>query len=537
MNALRCIILLTAVTASAVAQRPIFRPPPPPPPPVFRPPTPPMPPRPPTMPGAYIPPPVTFRLPTPPPRPPIDIARSLTTPGARPDAVFRAIRAGEGRTLPEAMRVQVSRDTVRALATRLDAVRDPVVKLHELRGVRAEAAGLPEGVRQPLERLHEATRRELLIEAIDAVRGPAETGRWADAAGQARGWEGKLAATRPAGEGKDITARHAEVEAACRAVAEVGGKLAALDAFQAAVEGKPTAEGLAAIDPARLPESLRPRHDALRSLAELRDAAARPAPDVSVIKNSLARLERVRADVPDLPRDLGKRVALDLAVKALVEGHPEAALKLMPADAPPEQAAALLRDLKALTLGEGKVETWQGKAAVDGPRPARGVEPLVPEAKRDGWRPPASEKASAGLPLEAAEAAGAKVRDAAGKQAAAERGKLGDASAAARSALGTARAGVTAPEEAERRRYAPLEYRLGRRLTPPERATVRDWLDDGKPVGDVLPRLDGADDEERYLNEVARLLGRDLLPQERFQARKWRRDGRRAAEAAELLRS
>jgi hypothetical protein len=460
------------------------------------------------------------------------VARGLTKPGTRADSVFRDLRVGDGLMLPDAVRVQVSRETARALAHRLDTVRDPVARLNELKPIRAEAAGLPDAVRQPLERLQETTRRQLLAEALDAVRRPAEGGRWADAAGQARAWQTKLSVTRPAGEGKEITADHAAVEVACRAIVEVGDRLATLDAFRKALDPKASAGDLAGIDGARLPEALRPDQEALRGLAELREAAARKwadAPDVAALKESLGRVEGVDPQA-------AKRAALDLAVKAMIEGHADAALKLMPADAPAEQAAAALRDLKALALGGGKVETWPAKAA-DGPRPPPGLEPLVPEARREGWRPPARGKASAGVPLEAAEKAGAKVRDAAGPKVAAERGKLDADAAAARKGLSDAHARVMAPELADRKRFASVEYRLGRRLTASERTTVRDWIDDGKPVEVVVPLLPAVSDEERYLSEVARLLGRELTPEERSQARALRRDGRRAAEAVELLRS
>jgi hypothetical protein len=288
----------------------------------------------------------------------------------------------------------------------------------------------------------------------------------------------------------------------------------------------------------------------LRGLAELNEAAATrwtKAPDVRALKDTLARVERVALEGLDVDPNLAKQLATDLAVKALIEGHAPEFFKLLPGEVPADHAARALRDLKALALGEGKVEGWPAAKAVGeagagpaGPRPPPGLEPLIPEGNRAGWRPPTSEKGTAGLPsLEKANEAGAKVREGAKAKVMAERAKLDAEAAAARKTLADTQARVMAPEAAERKRFTTVEYRLDRRLTPLERTKVRDWLDDGRTPDDFLKELkdEAGDDDERFLREVARLLGRPLTDAERQQSRRLRREGRRPVEVAELLRS
>jgi len=174
------------------------------------------------------------------------------------------------------------------------------------------------------------------------------------------------------------------------------------------------------------------------------------------------------------------------------------------------------------------------------PRPPPGLAPLVPEGRRDGWRPPVKEPAGAGLPaLEEAAVLGKKVAEQAKDGAKAERARLDGEAAKARAAVAAARAKVQEAERVEGKRFAPIEHRLDRRLTPDERLMSRDLIDEGKDADAVLRELaaKAADDDDLFLQAVERLMRRPLTDDEKAQARRLRRAGRRASEVAELLRT
>jgi tetratricopeptide (TPR) repeat protein len=146
----------------------------------------------------------------------------------------------------------------------------------------------------------------------------------------------------------------------------------------------------------------------LRGLAELRSADAVPwerPPDVPRLKQSIADLQVASRDP-----DLAHGVQLDLAVKAFVEGFAAEARALLPDNAPPGHAANSLRDMKALVLGKGEVQTRPAQRALEAepggggagvrgpPRPPPGLSPLIPEGNPEGWRPQVREPPGADLP-------------------------------------------------------------------------------------------------------------------------------------------
>jgi hypothetical protein len=102
---------------------------------------------------------------------------------------------------------------------------------------------------------------------------------------------------------------------------------------------------------------------------------------------------------------LAARVRVETAGQLLLEGRPSEARQVLgtskgPTD--PAIAANLLRDLKAVALGEGAVTTDAAKRAITAPGEGgstpRGppiVRLLTPEGEREGYRPPVVEKATA----------------------------------------------------------------------------------------------------------------------------------------------
>ena len=123
--------------------------------------------------------------------------------------------------------------------------------------------------------------------------------------------------------------------------------------------------------------------DGLRIASE---APAQAPPDVSAICRDAARLAKGlnQPDVSNRPRT-------DLAVKSFLDCYATEAKSLLPAQVVPGHAAALLDDVRALLLGEGRVTTFAGSRAIapdptaspGSPRgPPPGVLSLIPGAAR-----------------------------------------------------------------------------------------------------------------------------------------------------------
>ena len=146
------------------------------------------------------------------------------------------------------------------------------------------------------------------------------------------------------------------------------GKLNGLpEALAKVVPGDPSAteKALGGLDVKALPEELatifRPL-EALQGLDGLRIASEAPAqapPDVSAICRDAARLAKGlnQPDVSNRPRT-------DLAVKSFLDCYATEAKSLLPAQVVPGHAAALLDDVRALLLGEGRVTTFAGSRAI-----------------------------------------------------------------------------------------------------------------------------------------------------------------------------
>ena len=133
--------------------------------------------------------------------------------------------------------------------------------------------------------------------------------------------------------------------------------------------------------------------EALRGLDRVRTVAETfggDPPDVSRISSDLARLRAGTADA-----GLAGRVQFDLATKALLDGHPEQARRLLPEGGASPHADACLSDARTLLLGEGRVEGWAaGRALAPGPMsgagsprgPPPGILKLLPDGARSSWK-------------------------------------------------------------------------------------------------------------------------------------------------------
>jgi hypothetical protein len=439
---------------------------------------------------------------------------------------------------------------------------NPTSNLAEVRSVRRTANELPAEVRTGLERLSAQVERRLLSEGIREVMVRADRGKWSEVAQKARDWLDRLSDARlpdQALETAEFRARRLETREALNEVVDVGKHLDAVDRFEAALKNqggqKPaeTARGLAGIDASGMNPRLKQQLGALRGLAELKAQAGQRwtrTPNVAEVKDSVARLELGLLELPNGDAALGQKLLQDMAVKAFLEGYPAEYHKLIPHEGPAEHAGKLLRDLKALVLGEGKVETWPAGSALaaepgagpGSPRAPPGLEPLIPEGAREGWRPPVKETAKADLPpLEKAAEQGDALRTKAEARIAPERKALQGKAEGARVKLDGVYQRVIAPELAERKQFAELEAQLDRTLRAAERVRVRTLLAQHRSPQQVLTTLQGqpGDDDEdaEFLADVAKRLAKpSLAAEQKAQALRLKRNGRTAAEVADILR-
>jgi hypothetical protein len=373
---------------------------------------------------------------------------------------------GEGAVLPAHEQVVLGRKAVNALATRLTGVQDPVAGLNEVRAARAHAGRLePESV-EVLQALQARLEQRVVAESVGAVAGLAEKGDWGRA-GQRAGGQLQRPETTP------------EVKQALADVIGVSQQAEALDRLDAALQtvgrGRPAQNAFRSVPLERLPAPVREPVRGLRGIAEVRLAAERgaPPPDVARVKQAVADLRAGTGNA-----ELAGRVQQDLAVKALLDGHPAEARQLLPADGPPEHAARLLRDMKALALGQGEVSTTPAREAVagkPGPRdPPPGLKPLVPEGKVEGPRPGVRESALADLPpVEEAGRLEQPLKQQAEANSQAERKSLQQRARATAQHLQGLHQRYQKDEDEQKKMIEDLEKRLGRKMIDAEQ--VRAW--------------------------------------------------------------
>jgi hypothetical protein len=482
---------------------------------------------------------------------------------ARPAEAIRHLNADSARLLPQAERLQLGQKALRGLALSVEAGGKAWESLAEVRTARRNANEVEPAVKKDLDALHQRAERQALIEVVADVQARAERGQWGEAALKAREVLPRLQEpVNPevrAQETADFQARRLEVRKALNDLVTVGQRLEALDQLQAgvkALEGNRSGEAaraLTGLNVDLLPAKAQAPARALRGLAEVRALAEKrwgKAPDVAALKEGLARFRDGLAGVPGADPMLVKKIAQDLAVKALLEGHPAEYRSLMPADGPPEHAANLLRDITALALGEGKVTTWPAESVLATPEPGAGpasprgpppgLKPLIPEGPSRSWRPPVREAASAGLPpLEKAVEAAAPLRASAEAESRGERTNLNATARTAQASLGAVQQRILLPEKAERQAFAEVEAALDRRLAAAERVTVREMVAQNKAAKEIVAVFQAQpapNDDEELFKELKALLGGELTEAQRAQALRLRKAGRKVAEIADVMR-
>jgi hypothetical protein len=475
----------------------------------------------------------------------------------RPAEALRLINGAEGFALAGPERASLNREAIGRLAQKAEINPDPVAALREINQARRDQAAFEPGVRRSLEVLSVAGERRLLDTGLTEVRQLVEREDWAQATTRADSWRESLKGVEQQGTSAEFQRNEADARQALGQVAEVGRQVSALTRVKVGLdalaenrlaEGTGSLRGVTATD---LPATLRGPVEGLQALGEVRQAAEpwKKAPDGAALREQVNKALKALEEVPGFETRLRGEILQDLAVKAFLEGHPDAYRELMPADGSPEHAALLLRDLKALATGTGKVETWSGEKAVPSapgkgpasPRgPPAGLEPLIPEGARAGWTPPVRESARADLPaLEKTGELGNTLLERVKETVSNERQPLNTRAEQAKSQLRSLQERVQAPERAEREKRTEVEGLLKRKLRPIEAVQLRTMLADKRTPEEMAKAFvsnAAADDDEAFLAEVEGLLEQELNPAERELALQLRRPGRNAAEVARILR-
>jgi hypothetical protein len=459
----------------------------------------------------------------------------------KPAQVFGHLGGANAEILPPAERTALAARAVSQLASDVEAAADVRAALAEVRTAREGAAGIDAEVERGLEVVARLAERRVLAEGVRDVLAMVKGGKRAAVRGRAEEW---LREVPPVGAaGPEAEALRAGIRDALKELAQVGRQQEALDNL---TEGLRIEASLQRMDVGALPEGLQTSAQGLRGLAVLRAEAGKPAGmDAAGARKAARDFEAAAKGIPGAEPTLGRQVLQDLAVKAFLEGRPEEFRALWPSDGPQEHAADLLRDIKALALGEGKVNTWPAERALtpqpdkggDNPRrPPKGMEPLVPEGSRKGWRPPVCD--SAGLPpLEQAAELGKTLKAQAEVNLKGEKAALEGKWARARQQLDETAGPIRQQEAAEAKRLSEVEAALKRPLTAAERGQVRYLAGLSQANAQIIKALAKLADvgDEEYLREIVAVLGRPLTPQEKQLARGLHREGRAAADIAKIL--
>lgn len=150
-----------------------------------------------------------------------------------------------------------------------------------------------------------------------------------------------------------------------------------------------------------LPPSVRDPARQLHAIDELRFLTREGRP----LEAELTSIQQLAKDLESIHNstDLSQiaQARQELAAKAFLEGKPDIANTLLPDGGPPENAGALLRDMKAIVLGESQTPSRTWAAQQLDPtlqEPPQGLLILAPEGSANGWHPPPRGRLSQELP-------------------------------------------------------------------------------------------------------------------------------------------
>lgn len=403
-----------------------------------------------------------------------DIKVMLTT---QPQDVFARLNGVGPLVLTPQERDDFARQAVERLATRVEVSNNPWATLTEARTAVENAAGFDPLVSTDLGVLAALAERRALADAVFEMRHLAERGSWSEVVRRGQEWRKRLR------ELNNEVGRHAlqtrtEVHGAIAGLVRIGQEREALDALQVTLRGG---------DLSKVPvTNLSPRlHDAivgLRGLKTVRDLAGEArlsAAEIATLKEGVASFAKSLRALPDADETLGARVLQELAVRHLLQGHAAEYRALMPADAPADQAARLLHDMKALALGQGAVVTAAARQSLPAKRgnsdePPPGIRAIMPESARKDWRAPTDggtkKEAS---PLEKAAVVGEILRGRIETDAKMERISWQGRAKDARQNIETAQQHLRGLEEADDKRLAEVADGLGRPLEIVDKIIVR----------------------------------------------------------------
>jgi hypothetical protein len=440
---------------------------------------------------------------TPAPRPanPALVQRSIEARlSSAPHEALRMLRQ-QGNVLSSETRLHIAERAANDVAARAGATKQPLDMLPQVRQAAGDAATINPDLGKHLEAVRGRLEALALQDGLDGVSRLLEEKNWVQAAGRAgdpRLRELVRALPKPA-----------EAEHAFQEVADFRGPLESVDRLEktlATTAGRP-GEALSlwqGLPIETLPEKVREPARGLRALAELRALAAAPVAPGRDWPGARRAADVLAASSGDPA--LGRRVLQSFAAQEFLAGKTDEAQRLLPNDGPADNAAALLRDMKAILLGEGRVETWPATQALPpeaggagggkrGPPP--GLRLLMPEGSPEGWRPPQRESALDGLP------------------------PLGDAAPTEKALRDQAFAGVRGVREGTARHATEALHVIhlvrSQLHVPPA----------PKPpaANPAKPDDKGGPQDEEFVAAVERNLGHKLTPPERVTALRLKKDG------------
>jgi hypothetical protein len=395
----------------------------------------------------------------------------------QPHEVFARLNSVGLAVLTPQERESFARQAVERLATRVEVSNNRWATLTEVRTAVENAGGRDAVVVADLGVLAALAERRVLADAVFEVRHLAERGSWGEAVRRGQEWRQRLRELNTEADPQTLRTR-TEVHEALASLLRAGQRRAALDALQQALRNG----GLDGVPVDNLSPLLHDEVAGLRGLETVRrlaDEARLSAVEIATLKEGVQSFTKSFRALPDADESLGARILQELAIRHLLQGHTTEYRALMPADAPADQAARLLRDMKALALGEGEVVTAAARQALpaDAARtgePPPGIRAIMPESARKDWHPPKKGEAKASsAALEKAVRAGEILKAQIETNARKERIQLEGEAKDARQSMETAQRRVRGLEEADIKRLAEVADALGRPLEIVDKMIVR----------------------------------------------------------------